>query len=74
MTWGEGEVWLTRICRGLAARGHDIAVACQPGSKLSERLGTVPIHGFDVRMSDDFNFPGTLPNRSGYTTAASGAR
>ena len=55
MTWGGGEVWLTQICRGLSARGHDIAVACQPGSKLSERLGAVPVHGFTVRMPGDFS-------------------
>lgn len=54
-TRGGGEVWLSQICRGLIARGHDISVVCQPGSKLEGHLGTIPVRLFRLRMAGDFN-------------------
>jgi glycosyltransferase involved in cell wall biosynthesis len=34
---GGGEQWLLEVAAGLAARGHDIAVAARPGSALAAR-------------------------------------
>ncbi|MGE5549324.1 MAG: glycosyltransferase family 4 protein [Bacteroidota bacterium] len=36
--WGGGEVHLRALCFGLLRRGHDVAVACKPGTPVHEVL------------------------------------
>jgi glycosyltransferase involved in cell wall biosynthesis len=53
--WGGAEVWLMDVMRGLARRGHEVALVCRPGTILEQNARR---QGFDVvamTMRSDFD-------------------
>jgi len=54
-TWGGGEVSLTQIVDSLRARGHEVTVACRPGSALHRRMGDQGSSVVPVRFGGDID-------------------
>ncbi len=53
--WGGGEAWMLSTARGMVDRGHDIALVCQPGSRLAERARAAGLDPVLLRMRADFD-------------------
>lgn len=53
--WGGGEKWVVRMAEALNARGHAIAIAARPGSRLlaAARGAGVPCHA--IRFASDLD-------------------
>jgi glycosyltransferase involved in cell wall biosynthesis len=64
--YGGGEGWVLATARGLQARGHEVRVACQPGSALEARLRSTPGSqepGGGTRRRRVIQEPGAYPIR-----------
>jgi glycosyltransferase involved in cell wall biosynthesis len=53
--WGGGEAWMLSAARGLAARGHAVTLACQPGSRLEVRARAAGLPPTPLRMRADLD-------------------
>lgn len=53
--WGGVERWLMDISRGLAARGHSVAMAGRPGSQWMQRSRDRGFDGVEVSLRSDFH-------------------
>jgi len=54
-TWRGGEQQTLLLARGLAARGHGVDVACQPGSPMAERARQAGLSVREVKMRGEFD-------------------
>jgi len=53
--WGGGEFWMLSAAVGLARRGHDITLVCQPGSALACRALSQGLEPETIRLRGDFD-------------------
>lgn len=53
--WGGGEAWMLSAARGLARRGHQVTLACQPGSRLEARARQAGLEPVTLRMRADLD-------------------
>lgn len=58
--YGGGEKWALQTARGLAGRGHRVAMVCREGSELAERGRTGGVDVFPLRMPGDLSFSAIL--------------
>jgi glycosyltransferase involved in cell wall biosynthesis len=60
--YGGGEGWVVATASGLQARGHEVRVACQPGSALASRTvdRSSPALAWPVTMRHDLSLRGFL--------------
>jgi glycosyltransferase involved in cell wall biosynthesis len=54
-SWGGGEEWMLSAARGLAERGHQVALAARPGSAIDARASGSAIERVDVPFARDFD-------------------
>jgi len=55
-TWGGGEQQTLLLARGLAERGHQATVVCQPGSPLAHRCRQAGVPVEELRMRGEADF------------------
>ncbi|HYW12412.1 MAG TPA: glycosyltransferase, partial [Longimicrobium sp.] len=55
--WGGNEKWLLTLARGLAARGHDVVVACRRGGEVARRVQAAGIRASHVRPGAGLDVP-----------------
>jgi glycosyltransferase involved in cell wall biosynthesis len=62
-TWRGGEQQVFYLTTGLASRGHEVTIACQPGCPLAERARDAGIEAVEVRMRGEADFVAVLALR-----------
>lgn len=55
--WGGYQKWILTVGRGLAARGHQVVVACHAGSVLDRKLREAGVRTEDRHPGADVNLP-----------------
>ena len=55
-TWRGGEQQVLYLTTGLRARGHEVTIACQPGSPLARRASEAGLAVAEVRMRGEADF------------------
>ena len=55
-TWRGGEQQVLYLTTGLQARGHEVTIACQPGSPLARRAAEAGLAVAEVRMRGEADF------------------
>jgi glycosyltransferase involved in cell wall biosynthesis len=55
--WGGNEKWLLTLARALAARGHDVVVACRRGGEVARRVEAAGIRASHVRPGAGADVP-----------------
>jgi len=53
--WGGAEVWLMEVIHGLSARGHEVTLACRPGTILEKNARAEGFNVVAVTMRSDFD-------------------
>ena len=56
--WGGQEIRILSESAGLTKRGHEVMIACQPGSVISERASNQGIGTFVIRLGGAFDVAG----------------
>ncbi len=56
-SWRGGEAQVFSLCRGLAGKGYNQTVVCQPGSPLEKRLKDINVDIVPMNMKGEFDLP-----------------
>ena len=62
--WSGGAQQTLWMAQALLKRGHDLLLACQPGSEILERAAEEGVPTAGVRMRQDYDFPAALRTAS----------
>ncbi|MDP8256200.1 MAG: glycosyltransferase family 4 protein [Candidatus Alcyoniella australis] len=55
--WSGGQYQVLLLSLGLVQRGHDVTIACPPGSQLAQRAARAGLDVFEIRMKKEYDLP-----------------